>query len=288
MRELKTAWRNCRPHCPSVDPLFHYTSAEGLHGILTTRKIRLSNVSTLNDASEMLYGRDVISKVLLSRLKGQDSALNLAAVYQKGTKFVEEGLVSQSYVFCFCSKDDLLSQWRAYGEGGAGFAIGFNRVRLEEYLQKGSLRVSDPMPLVYSEDCQERVVSCFVSKAEDIAACKYNLTGRGLCEFEKEFAFWLFQYPLFMKHPSFSEEKEWRILQVSRDPKDVMFRPGRGIVIPYLELSDIPADVFASVTFGPGHDPKFGVKPMEFFLKQKQLQHVKVQASEIPLRTLRY
>ena len=91
-----------------------------------------------------------------------------------------------------------------------------------------------------------------------------------------------------MKHPSFSEEKEWRILQVGRNPKDVKFRTGRGIVIPYLELSEIPPDVFASVTFGPGHDPEFGVKPMESFLKQNQLEHVRLQASEIPLRTLRY
>jgi hypothetical protein len=30
------------------------------------------------------------------------------------------------YVVCFCSKGDLLSQWRAYGGGGGGYALGFN------------------------------------------------------------------------------------------------------------------------------------------------------------------
>jgi hypothetical protein len=242
----------------------------------------------MNDTSEMLYGRDVIGKVLLSRPKGLDSPLNLEAVYERVKNVVEESLVSQSYVFCFCAEDDLLSQWRAYGAGGTGFAIGLNRVRLEKYLHNKSLHVSDPMPLVYSEDRQQRVVSCFLSKVEEIASRKSNLTGNVLWEFESEFGFCLLKYSLFMKHPSFSEEKEWRILQVCSDQKDVKFRPGRGIIIPYLELSGIPPDVFVSVTLGSGTDPEFAVKPMESFLKCNQLQHVKVQASEIPLRTLRY
>lgn len=236
----------------------------------------------------MLYGRDVIGNVLLSQPKGRNSPLNLEAAYEKGGKFVEERLVSHSYVFCFCSENDLLSQWRAYGAGGAGFAVGFNRVRLEKYLQNESLHVSDPMPFVYNMDLQQTLVNAFVSRAEGIAGAKYNLTGKDLIEFQNEFAFWLIQYSLVMKHASFSEEKEWRVLQVSRDQKGVKFRPGRGIIIPYLELSAIPPDVFVNVTLGPGVDPKFGVKPIELFLERNQLEHVDLRLSEIPLRTLRY
>jgi hypothetical protein len=28
---------------------------------------------------------------------------------------------------CFCDRDNLLSQWREYGAGGDGFALGFDK-----------------------------------------------------------------------------------------------------------------------------------------------------------------
>jgi hypothetical protein len=98
--------------------------------------------------------------------------------------------------------------------------------------------------------------------------------------------FLLFQYTLGMKNTSFSEEKEWRFLQVSPNQNSVKFRPIRGAIVPYLELSGIPPDVFGSVTLGPAVDPKFGIEPMKLFLKCNQLEHVKVRPSRIPLRAL--
>jgi len=140
--------------------------------------------------------------------------------------------------------------------------------------------------MVYNKEWQKRPISCFVSKAIAIAEDpSYGLKGNDL-DTLGEFEFLVIQYLLPMKDPSFSEEKEWRILHVSLDQEDVNFRPARGIVIPYLELSAVPPEVFASVTLGPRIDPEFGRKPMRLFLNRNQLEHVQVRSSKIPLRAL--
>lgn len=289
-RELKKVWQNCRPSRDSAEELFHYTSAEGLQGILKGKTLWLSKVSTFNDTSEMLHGGSVIEQVIDEALRsqppGQNSPLDLEAVAEKGKEFVER-LPSHSYAFCFCSRRDRLSQWRAYGAGAAGFQIGFNRLRLEEYLGTESLRVSDPMPMIYGKTQQKKAASCFVSKAIAVAANpKYCLKGSDLSDFNNEFAFLLYLFPLAMKNPSFSEEEEWRILQVGLDQKAVKFRPAHGSIIPYLELSSIPPEVFASVTLGPRVDLKFVLEPMRLFLNCNHLEHVKVRPSKITLRTI--
>lgn len=286
-RELKKVWEDCRPSCDSAEQLFHYTSAEALHGILKDKKtLWLSSVSTLNDASEMLYGARVINKLISGVLRsppaGRHWTLNLASVTRK--RYIGD-LAHHSYVACFCSEDDLVSQWSRYGAQGVGFAIGFDRKQLENFFRNQSLPVSYPMPMVYERDRWERSVSCFVLKADDIAK-EHDLKGSNYEAFEKEFMLRLFWFALGMKNPSFSEEKEWRIVQVSPRQNGVKFRPARGIIIPYLELSDVPPNVFASVTLGPRVDPKFGVEPMKLFLSRNQLEHVKVRPSKLPIRAL--
>jgi len=139
--------------------------------------------------------------------------------------------------------------------------------------------------MVYEIERQKRAVRCFLSKARAIAA-NHGLLGSDCEKFNDEFHFRLFLYALGMKNRSFSEEKEWRILQVRPDQRGVNFRPARGIIIPFVELSNIPLDVFASVTLGPAVEYGFRVGPMELFLKRNQLEHVKIRTSQIPVRAL--
>lgn len=63
----------------SLDPngppeeLFHYTTALGLHGILTEMAIWATDVSCMNDASEGTYAHGVALAVLRSREDSRSS-----------------------------------------------------------------------------------------------------------------------------------------------------------------------------------------------------------------------
>src|ERR1035438_8918621 len=56
--------------------LFHYTDAQGLLGILKSKRIWASSVYHLNDSSEFRYPFDLISDLLRSNLKHENGPNN--------------------------------------------------------------------------------------------------------------------------------------------------------------------------------------------------------------------
>jgi hypothetical protein len=277
--ELKRAWQDCRPSCEPPERLYHYTSLEGLLGILGHKTLWLAEASTLNDTSEMRFGGEAVAEVLQA---GHSSALDLHAVAEKEKRFLE-GLTSHGYVFCFCREHDLLSQWRAYGGGAAGFEIEFDRVPLEAYLARQ--RVSDPTPMLYGKDEVKQAAGRFLSEASAIAAKpEHSLKGSDLAKFEDEFGFRLSLLALATKDPCFSGEREWRIIRVRREGEAVRFRSAHGIIVPYLDLSCIPPEVFVGVTLGPKVDADLGGETVRLFLESNGLGHAQVRRSRVPLR----
>jgi Protein of unknown function (DUF2971) len=280
-KDLMTAWQEESWPEPEHSPaeLFHYCGVDGFHGIVTGSKLWLSDILTLNDASEMLYARAIVDEVLRSQ--------------NSPPPWLPKGMISESefldltsswrtYVSCFCAEGDLLSQWQGYGARGGGIAIGFDPLRLKNHCQING--ITNPVPMIYDKEEQRRPVLNLTSRACAIAA-KYDLKANEWPDFSEEFIFRLTTYMPQMKNPAFREESEWRLLKISPNetPK---FRPARGIIVPYLELSNIPSDVFKSVTLGPAIEPKFGLRPTKLFLESHGMAHVEVRQSQIPLRVV--
>jgi hypothetical protein len=104
--------------------LYHYCSVPTGMSILQARTIKLSALSKANDALE---GR-VLGKTFAKMLRETElpeSSAELASFFVEGYPDATEG-----FAFCLSEKGDLLSQWRAYGNDGTGFAIGFSSKEL--------------------------------------------------------------------------------------------------------------------------------------------------------------
>jgi hypothetical protein len=90
-----------------------------------------------------------------------------------------------------------------------------------------------------------------------------------------------------VKHPSFSEEKEWRLLLESATKDTELepdFRPGGLGVVPYIKVS-LPNDALEEVRVGPGAHPEERKRGVEMLLEKLRLDRsVKVEASEAPYR----
>jgi hypothetical protein len=50
-----------------TEPLYHYTDAAGLCGIVKSQKIWFTSYLHLNDPSELLHGLDIIHRLLKAR-----------------------------------------------------------------------------------------------------------------------------------------------------------------------------------------------------------------------------
>ena len=140
--------------------LYHYTTWDGLKGILQNQSLWATNYKFLNDYSEIvLFGDKLVTLIFSTVLEGYEQLIVhkplLKGKIQKEGGFERivqhdaEGLIdsqyralgSEIYILSFCGEPEkqsianngLLSQWRGYGTGG-GAALVFDTEKLEEIL----------------------------------------------------------------------------------------------------------------------------------------------------------
>jgi hypothetical protein len=116
---------------PPEGYIFHYTTAAGLQGIVESNCLHASGAYFLNDYSELEYGRKILADVFDQwELDNPEAAQDLTAelVYDLRERITDEkgreALVHSVYLACFCQRDNVLSQWRTYGQAG-GYSVGF-------------------------------------------------------------------------------------------------------------------------------------------------------------------
>jgi hypothetical protein len=103
---------------------------------------------------------------------------------------------------------------------------------------------------------------------------------------------------VFMKHPAFREEKEWRIAKVfSPKPKEVSFRPGMSSLVPYIAiplpiLNESGPSLIRRIIVGPSPEIENAVAAAKMLLMSKGYKvrysrdddGVEVVPSQIPYR----
>lgn len=227
--------------------LYHYTSAAGLQGIVTTQQLRATNISFLNDAEEhTLYLDRRLPSVLERAVRsGLDEVVKMPARhdlieqyggYEKAVKYSLNGLLAairqttlsfnEPYITSFCGAKEerikrhgLLSQWRAYGVDG-GYAIVFDTEGLDSLLKEEALKFEYQFlrwgDVNYHDDANEEETAL-----EEIRESEEILKA-GIVEFLKVAESERLE-PIFdaitalsclTKHWGFHEEKEVRIVAV--------------------------------------------------------------------------
>ncbi|MCX5805306.1 MAG: hypothetical protein NT010_04450 [Proteobacteria bacterium] len=143
------------------EKLYHYTTWDGLLGILKTQTLWATHYKFLNDYSEIVFFRDKLVSLILpyvreayekfvkqsphieekiSRKGGLGQIIQHDAEVVVGAQYRATG--HEIYILSFCGQhknphinnNGLLSQWRGYGSGG-GFVLVFNTQKLEEIME---------------------------------------------------------------------------------------------------------------------------------------------------------
>ena len=111
--------------------VWHYTTGSSLINIIETGAIYSTQVSCLNDSTEINYGSSLLRKAFVTiraqeLLDDEDTKFLLNRITSNSqTPSNPSNAPSQWFVTCFSAEGDDLSQWRAYGGGENGYAIGF-------------------------------------------------------------------------------------------------------------------------------------------------------------------
>jgi hypothetical protein len=318
-KKLWDAWVAKHRGGPAI--LYHYTAADGLLGMLQSHQIWATNVRFMNDRSELDYGINLVYRVFEEdEFVGKLPPRNKPA-FTKIKKTIRVMLddaekKTTHFAICFCEKENLLSQWRGYGESGSGFALGFQTARLNEFVAepRPNIKPEQMVPVIlrrviYDEYAQKDFVrSCIRAMVKSIqfdrsvkraAQTEWLQTALGIVVNRL-----LYECLVCFKHPGFYEEEEWRLIQQGRlgdqDVTRVDFRTRSGRIVSYTPLTfrsaadarprqgrDPNVLPIVAITYGPTLDPGGSERALRAFLASRgyNADRIVVRPSGIPFTT---
>jgi Protein of unknown function (DUF2971) len=283
--------------------LHHYTTADGVLGIISKKVIYATSAPFLNDVSEVLYGFTKARDALIAASKTSThffEQILFSTILATLTNIEEADIRLAMYVTCFCEKRDLLSQWRGYG-ANAGYSIDF---RAAEMFKSRDATKQVFVKVLYDLATQDQLLASYINRSLKAFREVFELdTGDislalkldgpphpALVEMQKfvnAFVGNLANLAIFFKSPTFAEESEWRVLThgTVETREQLRFRSTRGLIYPYLEIPiQVTKSSLVSITAGPSPHGTLSKKSVRFFLDQNGLENVAVVGSEIPLK----
>lgn len=269
--------------------LSHYTSFEVLQKIVESGKMWATDLRYMNDAAEFRYAIELIESILddYPDIKPHTEKV-IDIFFDKGESVGNDHSI---YSISFSEKKDLLSQWRAYCPESGGVSIAFEKTDLEALGSVGGYRL---IKCIYDVNKQEEILIGVLKKARQILD-----KGGAETDVQREIFDGILEFAPKMKHPSFAEEREWRLVTapIGYYEDCVQYRIRKSTFIPYVPLCIILENRlgFDHVTIGPNQSPELAWfstrRLLEGQIRQKRLQPKEflpfpVRESDTPFRAL--
>ena len=212
--------------------LYHYTTRTGLNGILKSGGLRATYRMRMNDVGEFAYARNLVFETLnqIDRRHDLPPVVHSLTTYTcKNLDIILRDTVETSSAYCACLSvaSDHPEQWETYAESGKGFALGINLFKFLDN-QRPAVESEKPflfcLPVIYNvadqRDLIWRLVEAgirdlqtfsdkYSQRPEDLTALRNRVT--------KEFVVQLLVLIDFIKAPTYSSEREFRLIM---DPND--------------------------------------------------------------------
>ncbi len=183
--------------------LYHYTDFAAFDGIIRCAELRLNNILNMNDASEMTLFMNGICKAVINKLRPECDSDKLLEARNFFIKEMEQEFNYSAYAACFSRYRDDASQWERYGHLGQGVCISFH----EALMKKMVGGVVSLQEVYYQEDMRgHHLVDDFYRVIKDTESLSMEIPKlRSLMSdaWVESAAF---------KHPSFANEKEFRLV----------------------------------------------------------------------------
>jgi hypothetical protein len=280
--------------------LWHYTSGAGLLGIIETGTLFATQVSCLNDSTEVRYGSQLFCDALVAvRQKHSGDAVINEFLERITATFVEDPskpshAPNMYFVTCFTDQGDDLSQWRAYCGDENGYAIGFRAQGLFGNQNSLVARVnytSDQHKAV-AEQVADATVQFFRDGLENNRAAS---PAEWAAEFVPVWTNWIGRLAPLVKNEAFQAEHEYRVvhqLQLNemgqvrfRQRKTLMSRH-LPLVFPHPAAPRFPMLPIHGVRIGPTHHKEITRISVDTLMMQMGYGTGHVSVSDIPFQPM--
>jgi hypothetical protein len=278
--------------------IYHYTDDRGLAGILESGRIRLTEIFGLNDPTELRHGVSPAIRLLRTAARRDDRfeirqfSQNVAAMFHYG---IEQ--IAHFFVCSFSEAGNDLGQWRAYADNGRGFALGFDAEMLEKAFESVNIPGSSQhttFPVTYNESELQRMHRLVVAQALPLISLPrtrvfpVDSIDQYMSELLRRTCVPIIHAALFFKHPSYSNEKEYRFLQLFRadfDPLGIRHVPRRYKLTRYTEFDwrAVAVESLKSIVAGPAAG-RYARQFADECVKRFHRRAVKISQSKLPYR----
>lgn len=264
------------------ETLYHYTSFKGLLGIVDSGVLWASDVRYMNDSAEMKHTADLIRADIVSRIAGGH---NNPKLLNQFLDWVSYRITNGHMLFgaSFRSNGNLLSQWRSYSSLGKGVSLGFKPTQILQCAKSQSFQVGK---CIYESIDQLNLIKEVVDSIETLAMeLGENLdqskrqASQSYYDIFEQIESDLLRIAVLLKHPSFQEEAEWRIVSpVITDymTSPVLFREGTSMLVPYFEFKLAPSQNepidLEHIFLGPTPNISLSMNSLALYLSKKGIR----------------
>jgi hypothetical protein len=285
--------------------LHHYTDAFGVEGIISSNVLWATATQFSNDLSEIEYAVSIAMQVIeetWGNMRGMgpwEKVLVQHLVHLFNTPLHSFG---QPFIASFCEEGDLLSQWRAYGQA-SGFSLAFRPLSQDDEVKllcKHGFRTM--VKRVIYEPNKQRARLRFLLRRliKLVNGFSFKTTSSEGTAAHVELSVLLIlemtDWACAVKHESFSEEKEWRIVTYPKGAtltgvnpanfEGVSVRPTSKLLLPYM-IVEPPSGKrlpLIGVRCGPSQFQEQSARAMNILLRKHGYNNLPVTLSSVPLR----
>jgi hypothetical protein len=277
------------------ETLYHYTTFTGLMGIVHSQVLWASDIRYMNDSAELKHTADLIRMEITQRITDGHAKPNLLNQF---LEWVTHRITNGHMLFAasFRSNGNLLSQWRGYSKLGKGVSLGFNPGYILKCARKQSFQIGK---CIYNSADQRRLIKQVVDSVEVLAQAHHEKKDspekndpQSYYDVFEKIETDLLRIAAILKHPSFQEEEEWRIVSSALTDyvtSPVLFREGTSMLVPYVEFKLLHAKdkpvALEHIFLGPTPNINISMNSLTMFLAKNGANPEKgITYCEIPYR----
>lgn len=312
---LLSKWQITTGYATSV---FHYTSVEGLMGILQNREIFFTDAQFLNDYTERFDINNDLKRFWDWNYRDYDKEfyiliknININSYEDNQNKIFGGDVTDEKnryFILSASMNQDSLSMWKYYAKNGQynGYNIDlFIPALLDEWIDEETGVVVEDGLVIYDIMEKQAKIRCMVEKLYEFW-CTYEKSETINNKIINEYRAWISYASLFFKNEYFASEQEMRFVAIvpknrlnnlhyeKKDGTKVKmydFRNINGVIIPYIKMPLFGWNVSenlitSSIRVGPCMDfeqRKCGILQFVDSLEYR-FHEIRVKKSEIPLR----
>lgn len=272
---------------PPVPPavVYHYCSLSSFYNIVRSKTLRFMSAFYSND---FLEGKDILN-ILNQTIRNLPLSDYERKNIMDGVTLAQIN-ISPTYIISFSELQDNLGQWRGYADEGKGVAIGFQSKFFSSFSpspHRYQIPLTDEscgfMKILYDDESKKAFINTIIQSMISATPFEKNSS-----------AIFLAHMACIFKHPSFTEEKEWRLVFLPFEHPSILqekYENNKKInpniqyinrnnrIVPFYELN-LTKDAFAHIILGPKNPSS--EYDISNFLISNQLGNIPIYRSRAP------